>query len=151
MNDADLNARVHAALGVTWDAARCPVCGWPLATDPHAASAGCMPGDCAQRPVPVVRADAPPNYAGSLDVAWACVDSAAEHWGASLIVGFATGGLLGLRVLGRYVATVERGRLIYDTQDLTAHSYDDHPARALCLAFLDGAARHAQWRDEEGA
>ena len=33
---------------------RCRVCGWPLATD---MKAGCIPGNCSQRPAPAKRAD----------------------------------------------------------------------------------------------
>lgn len=61
------DAQLHAALGHAWDETRCRVCGWPLSSEPT----GCRPGDCAQRPPPKTRADAPPAYTTDIAAAQA--------------------------------------------------------------------------------
>jgi hypothetical protein len=54
-----------------WDEKRCRICGWPLKED---LKDGCVPDNCALRPAPARRADAPAPYSTDLEAAWHIVD-----------------------------------------------------------------------------
>ncbi len=68
-----LDALAHSLLGPPWDESRCRVCGWPLGDLSRWSLGGgveprpvcCVATDCCERPVPKVRADAPPPYSTS--------------------------------------------------------------------------------------
>lgn len=55
-NLRELDVACARAMGHLPDPARCGVCGWPLG------DGVCMPGNCAERPVPSRRYDAPALY-----------------------------------------------------------------------------------------
>jgi hypothetical protein len=67
MTPAEINAQLAAILLPPWDESKCRVCGWKIGL-PHMPAflndVGriCLQNDCAEDPVPAVRADAPPDY-----------------------------------------------------------------------------------------
>lgn len=65
-------------MGQAWDESRCRVCGWTMAVR-RSCDASCLPGSCAQRPVPVRRADTPPPYSTDIAAAWRVVEHLREQ------------------------------------------------------------------------
>jgi hypothetical protein len=57
-------------LGIVWPEDRCPICGWPLR---QTVAAGCMPGNCSQRPRPERMASAPAAWSSDPVFAWRLV------------------------------------------------------------------------------
>lgn len=77
----DLDAEIHArVMGIEWDASRCRVCGWKLAG--HIMD-GCVADNCAMRPHPYPRADAPPHYSTDIAAAFQVVEKMRDR-GAEL-------------------------------------------------------------------
>jgi hypothetical protein len=66
------DARVAAAMGLTWDERRCRICGWALG-EKDGLRWGCTPESCAQRPAPAHRADTPAPYTTDIAAAWQVV------------------------------------------------------------------------------
>ncbi len=63
-------------LGIEWPADGCPICGWPLR---HSVEAGCMPGNCSQRPRPSRVASAPAAWSSDPVFAWRLVAQLVER------------------------------------------------------------------------
>lgn len=100
LTPTEVNERIHIeVLKQVWDKSRCRVCGWPLSDEPT----GCHLGDCSQRPVPAVRADATPNYCGDHTLA-RLVEDKLEEMGPEVYEEYA----------GNLVDLVVPGIIIYD-------------------------------------
>lgn len=115
----ELDAEVHSrVMGIQWDATRCRVCGWPLDAGEEVF---CLPGDCAQRPAPVRRADEPAHYSTDIAAAWLVAETFIAAGGAAWLEGDGHTG---------YHAGCTTGAGRFE-----AHA--DSPAVAICRAALD--------------
>lgn len=71
MTNLEINQLIHSrVMNIAWDEALCRVCGWKI--DPEGRM--CRPDNCSMRPLPSPRADAMPDYAGEIGLAWRVIE-----------------------------------------------------------------------------
>jgi hypothetical protein len=129
----DLDAQVHAqVMGLTWDASRCRICGWPLESEPFYCR---PPADCRFSPRPMVWAVTPRPYSTNVQIAWVVVDHLHEH-GYAVTIEY--GRFDSMTDAPGYEVTFRRQGDVHASGP-SSTGYAATVAEAICLAALEVA------------